>query len=156
MEPIRRLSKKGEPWAWGEEQRRVFQEAKQLVMTAPTLAYYNPKKGLTVQCDASEKGLGAALLQDGQPVSFASRALAPTECRYAQIEKEMLAVVFALNKFHQYTFGRHARVIADHKPLQAISGKQLDQVPRRLQRMVLQVQRYHITIEYTRQRTRAG
>lgn len=95
-------------------------------MTAPILAYYNPKKELTVQCDASEKGLGAALLQEGQPVSFANRALTPTEYRYVQIEKEMLAVVFALGKFHQYTFGRHTRIITDHKPLQPISGKQLD------------------------------
>lgn len=126
LEPIRRLTNKDEPWAWGKEQKQAFQEAKQLVMTAPILAYYNPKKELTVQCDASEKGLGAALLQEGQPVSFASRALTPTECRYAQIEKEMLAVVFALGKFHQYTFGRHTRIITDHKPLQSISGKQLD------------------------------
>ena len=58
-----------------------------------------------IQCDASEKGLGAALLQDGKPVAFASRALTDTETRYAQIEKELLAIVFSVEKFDQFTFG---------------------------------------------------
>lgn len=115
---------------------------------APVLAYYDLRKPLEIQCDASETGLGAALLQNGQPVSFASRALTPTEIRYAQIEKEMLAIVFALKRFHQYTFGRITTIITDHKPLQSILKKQLDQVPRRLQGMILQTQRYDISIEY--------
>lgn len=115
---------------------------------APVLAYYDVLKPLEIQCDASETGLGAALLQNGQPVSFASRALTPTEIRYAQMEKEMLAIVFALKKFHQYSFGRATKIITDHKPLQSILKKQLDQVPRRLQGMILQTQRYDISIEY--------
>ena len=71
-------------------------------------------------CDASEKGLGAAVLQKGQPVAFASRALTDTETRYAQIEKEMLSVVFALHKFDQYAYGRRVTIENDHKPLEAI------------------------------------
>ncbi|XP_040356411.1 uncharacterized protein K02A2.6-like [Ixodes scapularis] len=147
-EPLRKLVINSEPWAWSDEQDNAFQETKNLVARAPVLAYYNPQKPLMVQCDASERGLGAALLQDGQPLSFASRALTPTEVRYAQIEKEMLAIVFSLNKFHQYTFGRLTTVITDHKPLQAIMKKQLDQVPRRLQGMILQTQRYNIDLQY--------
>ncbi|KAM7281463.1 uncharacterized protein ISCGN_006127 [Ixodes scapularis] len=148
IEQLRKLVMNSEPWAWSDKQDNAFQETKNLVARAPVLAYYNPQKPLMVQCDASEHGLGAALLQDGQPLSFASRALTPTEVRYAQIEEEMLVIVFSLNKFHQYTFGRLTTQITDHKPLQAIMKKQLDQVPRRLQVMILQTQRYNIDLQY--------
>ena len=70
-----------------------------------------------IQCDASEKGLGAAILQDGKPVAFASRALTNTETRYAKIEKELLAIVFSVAKFDQLTFSRTVHVQSDHKPL---------------------------------------
>ena len=73
---------------------------------APVLAYFDPYKGLTIQYDASGHGLGAALLQDGQPQADANRALSEAETRYATIEKEMLAIVFALEKWHQYTYAR--------------------------------------------------
>ena len=73
---------------------------------ATMLKYFDPAEKCTVQCDASSQGLGAALLQGGQPVSFASRALTETEQQYAQIEKELLAVVFALHRFDQYIYIR--------------------------------------------------
>ena len=85
-----------------------------------------------IQCDASEKGLGAALLQEGQPTAFASRALIDTETRYAQIEKEMLATIFAAEKFDQYTFGHSVTVQSDHKPLESILKKPLLSAPKRL------------------------
>ena len=59
---------------------------------APILSYYDPKEELVIQCDASQKGLGAALLQKGKPIAYASRSLTDTETRYAQIEKKMLAI----------------------------------------------------------------
>ena len=83
-----------------------------------------------MQCDASEKGLGAALMQNGQLIAFASRALTDPETRYAQIEKEMLAVVFALQKFDQYVYSRSVTVQSDHKPLAAISNKPPEAHPR--------------------------
>lgn len=115
---------------------------------APLLKYYNPGEELTEQCDASDKGLGAALIQNGQPIAFASRALTEPETRYAQIEKEMLAVVFALQKFDQYVYGRPATVQSDHKPLAAISNKPLRSAPKRLQGMLLKVQKYDVSIVY--------
>ena len=66
-----------------------------MITTARVLRYYDPAKELTIQCDASENG-GAALLQEGQPNACVNRALPETKTRYAQIEKEMLAVVFTL------------------------------------------------------------
>ena len=74
------------------------------------LSNFDPNQSLILQCDASETGLWAAILQQGRPVAFESRALTDTETRYAQIEKELLAVVFGLERFHQYTYGRDVTV----------------------------------------------
>ena len=65
------------------------------------LAYYDPSKEVTLQVDAST-GLGAALLQDKKPIAFASKALTDTESRYANIERELLAVVYGCERFHTY------------------------------------------------------
>ena len=90
--------------------------------------------------------LGAALLQRGQPIAYISRALTPTEQRYAQIEKECLAIVDALERFHQYTFGRNVLVHSDHKPLESILKKPLASALRHLQGMMIRLQRYDITV----------
>ena len=103
---------------------------------------------LAIQCDTSQKGLGAALLQNQKPVAYASRALTDTETRYAQIEKEMLAIVYALEKFNQFTFGRHVTVYSDHKPLEAILKKPLACAPRRLQGMIMRLQKYDLEVRY--------
>ena len=75
MEPIRQLMRNDVPWNWAAAQQQAFEDVKKLVTNAPILSYYDSKKPLMIQCDASEKGLGAALLQEGQPIAFASRAL---------------------------------------------------------------------------------
>ena len=74
------------PWNWAAVQQRAFEDVKKLVTNAPILSYYDSKKTLMIQCDASEKGLGAALLPEGLPIAFARRAVTDTETRYAQIE----------------------------------------------------------------------
>ena len=94
------------------------------------------------------KGLGAVLTQNGKPVAYASRALTDTETRYAQIEKEMLAIVYALEKFHQYTYGRRVTVYSDHQPLETIIQKPLCRAPGRLQRMLLRTHNYDIQVRY--------
>ena len=132
MKPIRRLTRQDTEFSWTEEQEDAYREVKRLVTTAPVLSYYDPKAELEIQCDASKKGLGAALLQNGKPIAYTSRALTDTEQRYAQIEKEMLAIVFALEKFNQYAYGRHVRIQSDHKPLESILKKALACAPRRL------------------------
>ena len=72
---------------------------------------------MTLQCDASQFGLGAALLQNGQPVAYASRAMSNAETCYAQIEKELLVIVFGCERFESYMYGRDViRVESDHKP----------------------------------------
>jgi len=89
------------------------------------------------------------LLQSDQPVAYASRALSPTEQSYAQIEKECMAIVFAYEKFDQYLHGRNLiNVETDHKPLIPIFKKPLLSAPKRLQRMLLRLQRYTLSVKY--------
>lgn len=115
------------------------------------LKYYNVHEEVTIQCDASEVGLGATLLQNGQPVAYASRALSQTEQCYAQIEKECLAIVFACERFDHYIYGKdHITVQSDHKPLEIIFKKYLLSAPKRLQRMLLRLQKYNLDVVYTR------
>ena len=87
---------------------------------------------LEIQCDSSQSGLGAALMQNGHPIAYASRALTETESRYAQIEKEMLAIVFSIEKFNDFTFGRRTVVHTDHKPIESIFMKPLHRAPFRM------------------------
>ena len=104
---------------------------------------------MTIQCDASQSGLGAALMQNGQPVAYSSRALTPAETRYAQIEKELLAIVWACDRFEAYIYGRQmVHVETDHQPLELIVKKPLNSAPTRLQRMLLRLQRYSLDIKY--------
>ena len=148
MEPIRNLTCKEREWNWTHEHNEVFMRIKEMATTAPLLKYYNPQDDLTIQCDASERGLGAALLQRGRPVAFANRAMTETVSRYAEIEKELLSVVFSLDKFEQYAYGRPVTVESDHKPLEAIAKKPLRCAPKRLQRMFLKTQKFDINIVY--------
>ncbi|KAI0230692.1 Retrovirus-related Pol polyprotein from transposon 17.6 [Lamellibrachia satsuma] len=97
-------------------------------------------------CDASQHGLGAACLQNGRPVAYASRALTETETRYAQIEKELLAVVFACTKFKNYICA--VTVETDHQPLISITKKPLSAAPARLQRMLMRLQSHDIHLVY--------
>lgn len=102
----------------------------------------------TLQCDASMHGLGACLMRDGHPVAYASRSLTPTEVQDAQIEKELLAIVFGMEKFETYLYGRKVLVESDHKPLEAIFKKGLLIASKRLQRMLLRLQCYKFEVSY--------
>ena len=113
-----------------------------------TLTYFDPNIPAKIEVDASMNGLGAALIQSGKPIAFSSNALTPTESRYANIERELLAVVYGLEKFHTYVFGKSVTVYSDHKPLENIILKQLSLAPPRLQRMLLRIQPYDVSIVY--------
>lgn len=125
MEPIRRLTRYDTPWEWSREQDKVFQTVQKLVTEVPILSYYDPSKELTIQCNTSQSGLGAAPLQNGRPIEYASHALTETEICYAQIEKEMLAIVSSLERFNQYAFGCQVNDESDPKPLETILQKPL-------------------------------
>ena len=134
-EPLRQLEASVE-WHWDDNQQKAFDEVKTLITCHPVLQYYDVTKEVTLQCDASQSEVGAALLQEGYPVALTSRALTPTERNYAQIEKELLAIVHACDRFDQYVFGREITVETDHKPLGVILKKPLLGAPKRLQKMI--------------------
>ena len=91
---------------------------------------------------------GAVLLQNNHSTAYANCMLTDPETRYAQIEKELLTVVYGLEKFHTYTNGRQVTVESDHKPLEVIVKKLLHRVPKNLQCMLLRVQAYSINLCY--------
>ena len=149
--PLRDLTLQDAEWSWEEPQRSAFERLKTAVASTLVLWYYNLQEEVTLQCDASQSGLGAALLQNGQPLAYASRALTPTKTSYAQIEKELLAIVFACEKFDAYIFGRDVvKVESDHKPLESIFRKELCLAPKRLQRMLLRLQKYSLDVCYVK------
>ena len=89
-----------------------------------TLQYFDPQKEITIECD---EGLGACLLQDGTPVNFTSRGLIDAETRYCNLEREMLAVAWAVNRYRQYVYGQRFKipVVNDHTPLPQIIKKDI-------------------------------
>ena len=147
--PMRDLLKEGNQFHWDEQvQGRSFEKMKEALSEAPLLKFFNPKEEVELQCDASERGLGACLMQQGQPVAYASRSMTETEVNYAQIEKEMLAILFGVERFQQCVFGRSVKVDTDHKPLESIFRKSLLSAPKRLQRMLLRLQKFDLRVSY--------
>ena len=146
-EPLRRLCKSGVKWAWESEQQNVFEAIKQVIMGLPVLAYFNKTKKHKIQCNASKKGLGAVLLQESKPVRYMSRALTETEQRYSNIERELLAIVFAL-KTEPLHLWQNYNSQSDHQPLQSIWKKSIVSASLRLQRLLLRLAYYDINTEF--------
>ncbi|XP_052755373.1 uncharacterized protein LOC128201708 [Galleria mellonella] len=147
--PLTNLLKKENEWRWEDTEQKSFFALKESVCRAPVLALYDVSRPLVLSVDASRDALGAVLLQAGRPVEYASRTLTDTQRRYAQIEKEMLAIVFACERFHQYIYGKVKILVeTDHKPLESIFKKPLMSVPARLQRMLLRIQTYDLLVNY--------
>ena len=123
LAPLYALLNKHQQWCWGAEQEEAFKRAKSQLASDVVLAHFDPQQRLAVACDASPYGVGAVLshlYNDGseRPIAYAARSLAPAERKYSHIEKEGLAVVFGVKKFHQYLLGKKFVVFSDHKPLQ--------------------------------------
>ena len=104
ISPLSALLKDGTAWLWTHEHKTAMQAIKKILAEQPLLRLYDPRLPVSIQADSSSKGLGACLLQNNQPVAYVSRSLTDTETRYAQIEKELLAIVFATDKFHHYIY----------------------------------------------------
>ena len=112
------------------------------------LHYYDPSKKSIIQVDASSRGLGVALIQEGKPIAFASKSLTKTEQRDTNIEGELLTVVFGCKRFRIYIYGCAFEFESDYKPLGKICLKNLTAAPLQLQRMLLRVQEYDMVIKY--------
>ena len=143
--PLRDLTRQDTDWTWGPAQKKAFKQVKDAVSSVPVLRYNSLDDEVTLKCVASQSDIGATLMQMGQPVAFTSRALTSAETRCAQIEKELLAIMYACEKFDAYVHGRDEVAIQmDHKPLESIFKKLLNGAPMRLQRRLLRRQRYYL------------
>ena len=151
--PLRSLLHKNNAWQWGPEQETAWEHLKNLITTEPVLQYYDRRKPIRISLDASRNGLGAVLLQLHQeiwkPVAYASRAMIEAETRYAQLEKELLSITFACERFHQFIDGAEVVAETDHKPLVSIFKKSLVDCPLRVQKLLLRIQRYDLEVTYT-------
>ena len=145
---LRDLEKKGVHFTWSPDHQQSFEEIKALVKENMLLAYYDRKLPVTLQCDYSENGIGVALVQEGRPVQFASKALIKGEEDYAPIEGEMLGVVYGIKKFHNYLYGRKFTVECDHKPLHHIHKKNLSLAPPRLRGLLRTVGDYDFVLQH--------
>ena len=146
---IRELLRKDVEFRWDENVQGVaFNRLKEMLSQAPVLQYFRADLPVTVQADASQSGIGAVLLQSDKPVAYVSRAMTDTDQAFAQIEKELLAIVFAMEKFDHYVYGREVTVETDHRALVPIRKKALSTAPRRLQKMLLRLQRYDLELVY--------
>lgn len=156
IEPLTALLKDGHRWFWTAKCAEAFESAKRLLTTSPVLVHYDPSLPLRMAADASAYGIGAVIshvLPSGEekPVAFCSRTLSPAEANYSQIEKEALALVFGIQRFQQYLYGRQFTMVTDHKPLMAILGPKHG-IPAlaaaRLQRWAVQLSAYSYDIEF--------
>lgn len=146
---MRKLISESQPWKWTPTEAAEFHRVKSLVSDIGTLQYYDVNQPITIECDASCFGLGAVVYQSSGVIAYASRTLTATERNYAQIEKELLAILFACIRFDQLIVGNPKAVIkTDHKPLLNIFEKPLLSAPRRLQHMLLSLQRYNLSMEF--------
>ena len=154
--PLNELLKKRQKWIWSKECQSAFEEIKKCLLSDLALAHFDPQKELIVASDASDYGLGAVLLhrlEDGstKPIAHASRSLLPAERNYSQIEKESLAIIYAIKKFHRFIHGRIFTLQTDHKPLLTIFGSKKGiptHTANRLQRWSIILLNYNFKMEY--------
>jgi hypothetical protein len=121
---LRRLTKKDAKFEWNGECQNAFEQLKQQLMNHSTLGYYDVTDRTQVVADASPVGLGAVLVQfkgsDPRIISYANRSLSSIEQKYAQTEKEALALVWSVERFHYFLFGRYFELVTDHKALEVL------------------------------------
>lgn len=154
--PLHCLLRKTTRWSWGTAQEEAFRKSKELLMSAQVLVHYNPEEELVLSCDASPYGVGAVLAHrtsDGteHPIAYASRSLSPPERNYSQLDKEGLAMVFGVKKFHQYVYGRKFEISTDHKPLLGLflEGRMIPPMASsRIQRWALTLSAYDYRLVY--------
>ncbi|UYV77008.1 hypothetical protein LAZ67_14002803 [Cordylochernes scorpioides] len=147
--PLRKLISNKSEWKFGGEENDCFEKLKNMVSNAPILTFFDPTKPITISSDASQYGIGTVLMQGGQAIEYASFSLNATQRKYAQIEKELLAIVFGCERFQYYIWGNDVIVETDHKPLLSIVKKPLEKLSPRLQRMVLRLMRFQISLKFT-------
>ncbi|UYV74754.1 K02A2.6-like, partial [Cordylochernes scorpioides] len=157
LKPLHELLHKKRPWVWTKECGEAIDKCKNSITSERVLVPYDATLPLCLATDASQIGVGAVLshIIEGQerPIMFASRTLSVAEQNYSQIEKEALAIIYGVTKFHQFIYGRKFILITDHKPLVTILGSRSG-IPTlstsRLQRWALILSAYTYDIKFRR------
>lgn len=122
MKPLYELANSKGSFDWGPRHTKAFVEAKKLLASEAVVGHYDPKLPLRLSVDASGIGVGIVLanvLPDGTevPIAFASKTLSKAEQNYSVLDREGLAVIFGVKRFHSYLYGRSFSITTDHKPL---------------------------------------
>ena len=152
-EPLKFLTRKNTPFIWTQEHVSVFARIKQTLTREQELAHFNPEKETVIQTDASIRGLGACLLQEGKPVYYASRSIGEAEKNYVAIELESLAIAWALEKLHHFIYGKKFKLQTDQKPLATILSRSQNTSTPRLQRLLNRAFQYDFDIKYIKGET---
>jgi hypothetical protein len=152
-EPLRQLLRHDASWEWTSRHQVTFESLKETLLSTDTLAYFDPNLHTEIITDASPVGLGAVLMQKQaddtiRPVTYASRALTKVEQRYSQIERECLAIIFAIERFRQYLYGMHFTVRTDHKPLVHIFSSSNKIVTPRIERLIIRSMPYNFEVKH--------
>ena len=153
---LRELLKKGSDPKWTDVHSLDFKKIiETLFSEGKVLKYYRPDLDLYIETDASGKGIGMALLQSEKNersslylIAYGSKTLTAAETRHANIERELLEVVGALEKFHYIMFGWPVVILTDHNLLITISKKALVNSPPRLQRLLLRMKNYNVALQW--------
>ena len=136
-EPLKQTCRQNMEFELTESVCVAFSRTKEEISKNITLPYFNPKSSTTLQTDASNKGLGAVLLQNSKPVMFASRALTGSERNSQILERECLVTIWGMEKFHYFLYGKEFTVETDQKPLGSIYRKHTVEISPRIQRLVV-------------------
>lgn len=148
-EPINKLLRKGQRFLWSQNCQRSFDELKSLLTVSPILQYPDFTKKFVITTDASNVAIGAVLSNEGTnlPIAYASRILNPAERHYSTVEKELLAIVWAVKHFKPYVYGHEFVVLSDHKPLVYLFN--ISGASDRLMRWRIQLEEYDFKVVYT-------
>ena len=156
LAPLHQLLNKGVNWKWTKEHSDTYQHAKDLLQSSQVLVHFDSDKPIILSCDASPYGVGGVLahvMPDGseRPITYTSRTLSSAEKNYSQLEREALAIIFSVKRFHQYLYGHSFILYSDHKPLEHLLHE-TRQIPSmassRIQRWALALSAYNYTIKY--------
>jgi len=149
--PLSDLTCKGQPnrVEWGEAQEKAYQSVKAHLTNTPILHLPDPSKTYYLRTDASDNGIGAVLMQEHEgklfPVCYASKKLSNAERNYSTIEKECLATVWGIKRFHLYLYGVRFVLQTDHEPLKYMNSAKF--MNSRLMRWAIFLQSYNLRVE---------
>jgi len=149
--PLYQLMRKDNEFKFGKAELKAYERLKKLLVDAPILSIYDPRKETELHCDASSVGYGAVLLQRSNdkklhPIFYFSKRTTDTESRYHSFELETLAVIYALRRFRTYLQGIKFKIVTDCNALNLALKKK--EINLRIARWALELQNYDYTVEH--------